>query len=129
MAGRQVVSRFGRQQRSLLGSGAGDQEADAAGDLRAAVYVQSGDIESSISAEGIGRCDADHVSAPVVWSGARRVQKREERLGTLARTCAAARGGASAPLRIQFRFEGEGSRYKREELLDKRKEKSRCQWH
>ena len=52
--GGKMVSRPGRQQRPLLGNGAGDQEADAAGNLRATVYFQSGDNESSMSAEGIG---------------------------------------------------------------------------
>src|SRR5271170_7705516 len=99
LAGRQMVSRPGRQQRPLLGNGAGDQEADAAGNLRATVYVQPGDHESSISAEGIGRRDDHYISAPVVWSGAGGVQKRKEWLGTLARAYAAASGSAAAPLR------------------------------
>jgi hypothetical protein len=30
-------------------------------------YVQSGNEQSSVSAEGSGRRDVDHVSAPVVW--------------------------------------------------------------
>src|ERR1700676_3736591 len=99
MAGRQMVSRFGRKQRPLLGNGAGDQEADAAGNLRATVYVQPGDNQSSISAEGIGRRDNHNISAPVVWSRAGGVQKRKEWLGPLARACAAASGSAAAPLR------------------------------
>ena len=101
------------------GKRAGNQEADLAGNLRATVYVQSGDKQSSISAEGIGRRDDHHVSAAVIRPGAGGVQKRKEWLGTLARTCAAARGSAAAPLRIQFRSVREGIRYKREELLDK----------
>src|SRR6202045_3491392 len=99
MARRQMVSRPGRQQRALLGNGAGDQEADAAGNLRATVYVQSGDNESSISAEGIGRRDDHYLSAAVVWSRAGGVQKCKEWLGTLARAYAAASGSAAAPLR------------------------------
>src|SRR5580704_9403978 len=99
MARRQMVSRPGRQQRPLLGNGAGDQEADAAGNLRATVYVQSGDNESSISAEGIGRRDDHYIPAPVVWFGAGGIQKRKEWLGILARAYAAASGSAAAPLR------------------------------
>src|SRR6202049_1959307 len=99
MARRPMVSRPGRQQRALLGNGAGDQEADAAGNLRATIYVESGDNESSISTEGIGRRDVDYISAPVVWIGAGGIQKREERLGVHARTDAAASGSAAAPLR------------------------------
>src|SRR5450432_1455089 len=95
MAGRQMVSRPGRQQRPLLGNGAGDQEADTAGNLRATVHVQSDDHESSISAEGIGRRDDHYVSTSVVWSGAGGVQKRKEWLGTLARASAAASGSAA----------------------------------
>jgi hypothetical protein len=37
------------------------KEADAAGNLRATVYVQSGDNDSSISAEGIGRRDHHYI--------------------------------------------------------------------
>src|ERR1700739_1243865 len=99
MARRQMVSRPGRQQRPLLGNGAGDQKAGAAGNLRATVYVQSGDNESSISAEGIGWRDDRHISAPVVWSGAGGVQKRKAGLGTLARAYAAASGSTAAPLK------------------------------
>src|ERR1700688_1282334 len=99
MARRQMVSRPGRQQRALLGSGAGDQEADAAGNLRAAVYVQSGDEQSSIPAEGIGWRDGHYISAAVVWSGVGGVQKRKEWLGTLARAFAPASRSVAAPLR------------------------------
>ena len=81
------------------GTGAGDQEADAARNLRATVYVQPGDNESSISAEGIGRRDGRGISAPVVRSGAGGIQKREERLGAFARRYAAASGSAAASLR------------------------------
>ena len=47
-------------------NGAGNQEAGAAGNLRTTVYVQSGDNESSMSAEGIRRRDDHYISAPVV---------------------------------------------------------------
>src|SRR5580658_9876582 len=96
MARRQMVSRPGKQQRPLLGNGAGDQEADVAGNLRATVYVQSGDNESSISAEGIGRRDDHYISSSVVWSGAGGIQKRKEWLGTPARAYAKASGSAGA---------------------------------
>src|SRR6202045_5138456 len=99
MARRQMVSRPGRQQRPLLGNGAGDQEAYASGNLRATVYVQSGDKQSSISAEGIGRRDGHYISATVVWASAGGVSKRKKWLGTLARTYAAASGSAAASLR------------------------------
>src|ERR1700676_1802566 len=99
MARRQMVSRPGRQQWALLGNGAGHQEADTAGDLGAAIYVQSGDNESSISAEGIERRNGHNVSAAVVWSGAGGVQKRKEWLGTFARAFAPACGNATGPLR------------------------------
>ena len=83
MAGRQMVARSGKRQRTLLGNCASDQEADAAGNLRATVYVQSSDIESSVPVEGIRRGDTDYMSASVVWSGAGGIQKREEWLGAL----------------------------------------------
>src|ERR1700736_3322324 len=99
MARRQMVSRLGRQQRPLLGNGAGHQEADAAGNLRATVYVQPGDNESAISAEGIGGRDDRNISPPVLWSRSGGVQKRKEWLGPLARAYATASGSAAAPLR------------------------------
>ena len=83
VAGRQMVSRPGRQQRPLLGNGSGDQEADAAGNLWATVHVQPGDNESSISPEGIGRRDDGYISTSsrLDWC-CEEVQKRKEWLGS-----------------------------------------------
>src|ERR1700686_730359 len=99
MAGRQMVSRPGRQQRALLGNRAGNQETDAAGNLRSTFYVQSGDKQSPISAEGIGRRDGHYVSAAVFWSGVGGVQKGKEWLGALARAYAAASRSGAATLK------------------------------
>src|SRR5580658_2202761 len=63
MAGRAVVSRFGRGERALLGERAGDQAADAAGVCGAAVRVVSAGVERAVPAEREGWRDADYVSA------------------------------------------------------------------
>src|SRR5579862_445946 len=99
VAGRQMVSRPGRQQWSLLGNGAGHQEADPPGNFRAALYVQSGDNKSPVSTQRIRRPNHHFIPAPVVWSGARGVSKRQERLGALARADAAASRSAAAALK------------------------------
>src|SRR5580704_5821716 len=98
MARRQMVSRLGRQQWPLLGSGPGDQEADAFGNLRAAVYVQSSANQSSVSTEGIGRHNDRHISPSVIRSGAGGVQKRKGWLGATARARAAASGRPAVAL-------------------------------
>ena len=63
VAGRKMVARPGRQQRTLLGTCAGDQAADAAGDFGTAVYVLRGGFECAVPAERIGWRDTDHVSS------------------------------------------------------------------
>src|SRR4030095_162213 len=50
VARRTLVPRSGRQQRSHVGTRAGDQEADAARDLRTAVHVVSDDVERAVPA-------------------------------------------------------------------------------
>ena len=49
--------------RALLGQCSGDQSADAAGDLGAAVYVVSGGVESAVQVERRERGDAAEVRA------------------------------------------------------------------
>jgi len=83
----------------------------ATGNLRATVHVQPGDDESSVSAEGIGRGDADQLSTPVVWTGAGGIRKRKERLGIHARAYAAAGGSGAATLRDQSNLKIMGANY------------------
>src|SRR5580700_8592069 len=78
--------------------------------MRAAIHVQSGNKQSSVSAEGSARRDPDHLSAPIVWTGAGGVQKRQKWLGAFAPTVAPASGSpATTVSRGQFGSLEEGT--------------------
>src|SRR5271154_5018466 len=72
MAGWALVSRPGRRERPFLGPCASDQAANAAGVLRAAVHVVSGQLERAIPAERGGWRNSHQVSSPGVRIGFRR---------------------------------------------------------
>ena len=87
MAGRAVVSRSRRRQRSLLGARASHQTADAAGILRAADDVAPGGQQRAIQTERRAGWNADQVPSFRIWVGSgRSSQRRGRRLGLHPRT-------------------------------------------
>ena len=63
LAGREMVPRFGRWKRTLLGTCAGDQAADAGGVCGTDVHVLSRGFECAVPVERDGWRDADQVSS------------------------------------------------------------------
>ena len=63
LAGREMVPRFRRWERALLGTCASNQAADAAGVYGADVYVLSGEFQCAVPVERDGWRDTDQVSS------------------------------------------------------------------
>src|SRR5580704_8850754 len=81
-ASREVVPRFGRWERPLLGDGAGDQAADAGGVCGAAVHVVPGGFECAVPVERDRRRDVDQVSSRGAGTDCGRTpERRDDRMG------------------------------------------------